>query len=208
MAVRVLFLCLVLPAFFLPAEEPAKPAELNAEQQAKAIALCKQLGSDEFDARERAVKELAAMGAPVVPLLKEALKNADDPEVKTRMNQIVDQLDRDARVGRLIAEADGDPEKLFMKGRQLRAEGKAKDASDIFRAAAEVFRKKAAENDDANIKRMFEARAQACDVYARTADSGKVRGAVNNQIIVGNGVRVINGGQIRIQVQGGADSDE
>jgi hypothetical protein len=57
----------------------------------KIKALIAKLGHDEFDVREQATKDVAALGAPALPLLEEATKS-DDPEVSRRAEYAVAQI--------------------------------------------------------------------------------------------------------------------
>ena len=51
-----------------------------------------QLGADEWAARERASRELAELGGPAGSLLRQALAEAQDPEVRRRLQDLIDEL--------------------------------------------------------------------------------------------------------------------
>lgn len=74
--------------------EEAKPVKPLTEKQVKeAEELVGLLGSDDFQAREDAQKKLEAMGPGVVAVL-EKHKNADDAEVRSRVEAIVESFDQ------------------------------------------------------------------------------------------------------------------
>ncbi len=77
----------VLAAAAPPAEAPAKP---DADKIAKLVA---QLGSDDFDAREKASADLEAIGDPAYDALHDALKSNDE-EVRKRAETILATLDK------------------------------------------------------------------------------------------------------------------
>jgi WD40 repeat protein len=90
--------CLVLILLLATAgaaeDRPAKPptaAEIDK--------LIRQLGSDDFDAREAATKRLAELGEVVWRPLRKALAQSDDQEVRSRARQLLDRLN-----GRLFGE--------------------------------------------------------------------------------------------------------
>jgi WD40 repeat protein len=64
------------------------PANPDPERVAKLI---KQLGAPDFADREAATKELAALGRPVEPALREAAKS-DSAEVRDRASKLIDRL--------------------------------------------------------------------------------------------------------------------
>jgi hypothetical protein len=68
------------------------PPKLSAEDEAAVRKLVAELGSAEFARREAATKALVARGAAVKPLIEEALKTSSDPEVKTRAEQVLEEL--------------------------------------------------------------------------------------------------------------------
>lgn len=59
----------------------------------KMAALIRQLGSESFPEREKAMNDLIALGAPAVPLLKEALKNSD-LEVVRRAERCLQKIEK------------------------------------------------------------------------------------------------------------------
>jgi hypothetical protein len=58
--------------------------------EAKAKKLLAQLDDEDFDVREKAEKDLAAVGAAVLPLLRDALKNQPSVEVKLRVERLLE----------------------------------------------------------------------------------------------------------------------
>jgi hypothetical protein len=68
------------------------PAATPEDLKAKIDKLVKELGADEWAARENASKELLKIGKPALPALKEALKSKD-PEVATRAKDLVEKVE-------------------------------------------------------------------------------------------------------------------
>src|SRR5690349_761355 len=92
---------LLAPALALGWAAPvrgADPPKADAEQIAQLI---KQLGSDEFEAREKATKDLEAIGTPALEALREAAKNGE-PEVKTRATAILAKVEKTAVAEKLL----------------------------------------------------------------------------------------------------------
>jgi hypothetical protein len=77
----------------------ADPPKADAETIAKLI---KQLGSDDFEAREKATKELEVIGTPALEALREAAKSGD-PEVKLRATSILQTVEKLAVTEKLLA---------------------------------------------------------------------------------------------------------
>ncbi len=67
--------------------------ELTETIQTEVSALILQLGSDSWEGRERASRELGAYGYLARPLLKKHLQLAADPEVNRRLERLLSQLD-------------------------------------------------------------------------------------------------------------------
>jgi HEAT repeat protein len=100
-------------------EKPAvKPPDAKQIQQ-----LIDELGSKDFQSRERAARRLTEIGTPALPALQEALKNGD-AEVRRRVEKIIDSI-------KFIIERELDKEyeELLTKD---------KDAETV-RKAAELF---------------------------------------------------------------------
>jgi hypothetical protein len=184
------------------AEEPATPAVLKPEDQKKAESLIAALGADEFQKREDAQKELANLGEPVLPLLKETAAKADDAEVKSRATLLVDQIESKQRMNLLLAGSNNDPELVLVKANEMKKLKKQKEAIELYKVAASLFREKAQKSDDQKVKQVSELKAQMCERNAKTANLAA--GAMVN----GNFVQINNGAQIRIRVQNGAEEVE
>ncbi len=72
--------------------ERLKPAAgTDARGLAKLLA---DLDDDEFDVRERATQELAALGRAAEPFVQEALRKGPSPEAKTRIEKVLAPLSR------------------------------------------------------------------------------------------------------------------
>lgn len=90
----------------LPATVAAAAAP-SPEQQAGE--LVGQLGDDSFQARQRAMRELIALGLPAKQALLDGLQD-DDPEVRWRCRHVLEsvlELDLRARLARFAADEDG-----------------------------------------------------------------------------------------------------
>jgi uncharacterized protein (TIGR03067 family) len=78
LAILVALPCLALPP----------PSAVESQR------LVKQLGAEEFELREAASKRLEAMGEQVLPVLREAARSTNDPEVRQRVQQVTSILTR------------------------------------------------------------------------------------------------------------------
>ncbi len=77
----------------LPGDSPA-PAPLVAEKADPAVAkLVKDLGDEDYRVREKAGADLMARGEKVLPQLRAALRETDNPEVQRRLAVMVRKLD-------------------------------------------------------------------------------------------------------------------
>src|SRR5947209_9632914 len=76
----------------LTAPTPGAPPD-PAIDPAKVTALVALLGSPDFRARERAGRDLLALGDRALPALKAALPTMDDPEANRRLQVIVAKPD-------------------------------------------------------------------------------------------------------------------
>jgi RNA polymerase sigma factor (sigma-70 family) len=79
-------------AVLLERMPPARPAD-----EARARQLVAGLDADAFAERERAARELAAMGPAVVPVLKKVLAEGGTPEARRRVQGLVDELTQPGR---------------------------------------------------------------------------------------------------------------
>lgn len=77
---------------YIPNPSPPAPADPAAIR--KWIA---DLGSNEFKVRERAAKELAAIGPPAAGLLREALKAKPSAEARDRMEKLLGEVSKELR---------------------------------------------------------------------------------------------------------------
>jgi hypothetical protein len=80
----------------VPAQEAAAPAKPPAAQAPtkSAAQLVQELGSDSYRTRTDAEKALRQMGEQVVPELKKAAAQNDDPEVQWRARRVLRQIER------------------------------------------------------------------------------------------------------------------
>jgi hypothetical protein len=69
---------------------PPAPLKLDDETNARIKKLIAALGADKFAEREQAEKELKALGPAIVPLLKAALDEATDAEIRFRLKGLLD----------------------------------------------------------------------------------------------------------------------
>src|SRR4051794_3874459 len=100
--------CLFAAAGWSRAASP-NPDDLVAtpELQVKARALVRQLGSDEFSAREDAQKQLAALGRLARPALVAGVNTSPDPEVRLRCAELLPAataLDNRAKIDTFLAD--------------------------------------------------------------------------------------------------------
>jgi len=87
----LLLFCLFGVAGPAVGSEDPKPAP-NPEIAKQAEKLVGAMGSDEYQAREDAVAKLLALGDPALPALERAAKEASDPAVRTRAQDLVHRL--------------------------------------------------------------------------------------------------------------------
>jgi hypothetical protein len=85
-------LALMIPPSTLASEAPNKE---------KIDKLIEQLGSASFAEREKASKELAAIGAPALEALRKAAKS-DDAEIRKRAEEILPKIERQAESARVL----------------------------------------------------------------------------------------------------------
>src|SRR5690348_2318877 len=85
-------LALALGLAAVTAAPAAEAPKVSAERIAK---LVKQLGSDDFDERDKATKELEEIGAPALEALRKAAKDGDT-ETKTRAAAILEKAEKKA----------------------------------------------------------------------------------------------------------------
>ncbi len=64
--------------------------------------LIRALGDNQFSIREKASKRLLEIGVGALPELRKALENNEDPEVKNRAQQIVDEIERENNIPRAV----------------------------------------------------------------------------------------------------------
>lgn len=99
----------------LPGGGGIAPMPLVADKTDPAVAkLIKELGDDDYRTREKAGRELVAMGEKVLPQLRAALRETDSPEVQRRLTVMIRKMDTE----RLVA-----PKRITMsrKGATVKA---------------------------------------------------------------------------------------
>lgn len=77
---------------YIPNPNPPAPADPKAVR-----AWIAELGSNEFKARERAAKELAAVGRPAAGLLRAALRANPSPEARDRLEKLLAEVSKELR---------------------------------------------------------------------------------------------------------------
>jgi hypothetical protein len=87
---------LVTMTVYIP--NPGPPAPADPATARKWIA---DLGNDNFKVRERAARELAALGTSVAGLLRQALKGNPTPEARDRLEKLLADVSKDLRVDTL-----------------------------------------------------------------------------------------------------------
>jgi hypothetical protein len=111
---------LVTMTVYLPNPGPPAPADPAAAR--KWIA---DLGNDNFKVRERAAKELAALGPSAAELFREALKGNPSPEARDRLEKLLADVSKDLRVDTLELPAGltiVGPDDLLARARKLLAD--------------------------------------------------------------------------------------
>lgn len=93
LAILALVVCIQVQAFAqeLVPEEPEASVKQDAQVLEEIETLVKQLGADDWQARDKAMARLAEIGAPAAPALVKA-RNSDDMEVKARAEKILEKL--------------------------------------------------------------------------------------------------------------------
>jgi hypothetical protein len=84
------------------ATEAPKAQEPAADDAARVAGFVEQLGSDKFDEREKATKELDKIGAPALDALRKAARG-DDPERKRRAQDLIKKIEGRDLEARLLA---------------------------------------------------------------------------------------------------------
>jgi hypothetical protein len=109
--VLALFACLLLTATVRAGEDKKEPAN----EEAKAAALVRQLGSDSFEAREAAYRELEKLGKAAVKALEEGAKSKD-PEISERSKRLLALANRtEIEIALEAFLADSKDTKLLLK---------------------------------------------------------------------------------------------
>ncbi|MDB5354286.1 MAG: sigE 10 [Phycisphaerales bacterium] len=79
-----------------PVAKPTSPATQPAAPDV--AALIRQLGDDDFHARQEAGRKLREMGKAAFPALKEA-QNSEDPEIRTRAKELIERQETPPQAG-------------------------------------------------------------------------------------------------------------
>lgn len=79
-------------------------AELTAQQTKQAEAMIAQFSAREFAVRQAAVEKLVAMGPDVLPLIRKALAETQDAEVKMRCEMVIKSITETQRASRRLVE--------------------------------------------------------------------------------------------------------
>lgn len=70
-------------------------ALLSQDEQARKIDQCiRDLGSEYYETREKAMIELRKIGKAALPALRKAAEGAEDPEVRLRAKQLVEEIEK------------------------------------------------------------------------------------------------------------------
>jgi hypothetical protein len=100
MRTRYLLAALIVAGLALVISLPS-PAD-EAPSKEKIDKLIEQMGSGTFSEREKATKELAAIGPPALEALRKAAKS-DDAEVRKRAKELIPKIERQAEIKRVLA---------------------------------------------------------------------------------------------------------
>src|SRR5262245_1124168 len=98
---RYLLLALLIGAGLALVSSLPTSAGETADKE-KIDKLIEQMGSGTFTERQKATKELAALGVPALEALRKAAKN-DDPEVRKRADELVKKIEKEAASAQLLA---------------------------------------------------------------------------------------------------------
>ena len=96
MCTRYLFAVLIVAGLALPSPAGESPSKEQIDK------LIEQLGSSTFNEREKATKELAAIGEPALEALRKAAKS-DDAEVRKRAEELLPKIEMQAESTRVLA---------------------------------------------------------------------------------------------------------
>ena len=111
--------CGMLLLVFFATMAPVIADEKPKSADAKTEELIRQLGSDDFKAREKACKDLISLGVPALEKLREAAKFID-PEVSRRADECIKQIEINQKVAFLIEGLrDPDPKRRAESANEL-----------------------------------------------------------------------------------------
>ncbi len=121
----LVFACLFVTAGWTGAASP-NPDDLaiSPEIQVKSRVLVRQLGNEDFVAREEAEEQLLKLGRLARPALNAGASTNPDPEIRFRCNQLLRRatdLDRKARLDTFLADTKGEYEHDLPAWKQFRA---------------------------------------------------------------------------------------
>ena len=74
--------------------QDAAPAKKDVTDEKAIRALISQLGDESFEKRQDADKKLAALGRPALRLLREAVKESADAEVRERAERLIQKINK------------------------------------------------------------------------------------------------------------------
>lgn len=86
-----------LPIAPIAPTEAVQEESMTKEQLALVKTTIPKLGSEKFEERQKAADALTALGKPVVPALRDALKDEKDAEVLSRLNLIIKKFTEPAK---------------------------------------------------------------------------------------------------------------
>jgi len=179
MRIHSIIAALILGLAFSTLRAEEKKA-LSEEQAKQAAQLIQDLGSENFETRNKAEKELPALGAGVVPLLKEAAANTKDMEVKTRAERVLQVL---------ALEAETDPNQLAKYARTEALAKRFAEAAKFYAKAAKLYQEQLAQAAEDTAKKELAEKAKKAGEREKRATALAQAGDSGN----GN-VQVIRGG--------------
>ncbi|MBI3830407.1 MAG: hypothetical protein HY291_12880 [Planctomycetes bacterium] len=204
----VLFVLAGLNALGLrAADELKEPTEEQkaaaARERIKAAKLIEELASEDFGAREGAEKGLIALGAGILPQVKDALTATKDTEVKTRLDRVTKALALDG---------EKDPDALAKLGKEDALAKRYAEAAKFYAKAADQYKKLAADEKDEVKQKDLAAKADKSAKRKTRAEGLAKNGTEEGGEEGGNGVRVIRrnqgGAQVQIVIQGGGGAGQ
>ena len=165
--------CALMLCFAAHCEEPG---ELSAAEKEKIAAQIAQLGSEDFDERSNAARQLKKFDARVEPLLREALEKAADLETAGRLKTLISRYETQAMLRNLAADYGNDPDRMraqsrstlatFGNGAVVKPEKTPRETHALMRLAAALYKRQAKVDADVTRRQRSTMMAEMCEHLA------------------------------------------